>query len=507
MNTDPTPETRRDRLAPGQHFTPGPVATFLWEQILASFPDTSARLSVFDPAAGEGALLAATQTGVKDALCCGLELDPAVAVNGQEHGVEIGDGLFDLPSGVLSYDVVLANPPYGRASDLLDDGQWERLLLGEGDHQIWGEGVGNRRRAFSSRPLEQLFVERCLALVGSGGRIGLILPDGLLANRRAQAARDWILQHACPLLIVALPGATFRRPGLNAMAHLLILAPRSDTTPAPDCLVVQRQVTRQARLTEMFATMTDELRQVRCGQQLGGIEVVASSELAQNRWDAPFWHGRRSVPAWDHRWPVVALEEFIEHITYGPIVTGPAPAHDPEGVISIRQGDFTDWGLDLGKALRVAAGGSHDPERSRVRSGDLVMPRSGAGALGRNRVGVYQGADEANVGCFVDRIRFRMINSLYVLLFLKSEYGWQQIRAVINGVGTPNISFEEVRSLRIPILPPDQQERWAGLYQTRVLTVRQADGVDGSTTTDVSGAFRTLIGEFEMALRPSAGTI
>lgn len=491
---------------PGQHFTPGPVAAFLWEQILASLPDASGRLSVFDPAAGEGALLAATQTGPKDARCCGLELDPAVAVNGLEYGVEIGDGLFDLPSGARRYDVVLANPPYGRASDLLDDGQWERLLLGEGDHQIWGEGSGNRRRAFSSRPLEQLFVERCLALVGPGGRIGLILPDGLLANRRAQEARDWILQYASPLLIVALPGATFRRPGLNAMAHLLILAPCSDTTPAPDCLVVQRQVTRQARLTQLFATLTDELEKVRCGKQQGGIEVVASRELAQNRWDAPFWHGRRSVPAWDHRWPVVALGEFIEHITYGPIVTGSAPAPDPEGVISIRQGDFTDWGIDLGKALRVAAGGPHDPERSRVRAGDLVMPRSGAGALGRNRVGVYQGADEANVGCFVDRIRLRKIDPFYVLLFLKSEYGWQQIRAVINGVGTPNISFEEIRSLRLPLLPPDQQEYWSALYQTRVLSVRSADGVDGGATTDVSEIFTALMGEFELALHSSAGT-
>ncbi|MBT3343903.1 MAG: N-6 DNA methylase [Gemmatimonadetes bacterium] len=496
----------------GQHFTPEPVAWFLWEQIIATLPDNPGELQVIDPAAGEGALLRAAAAHDDRHQRHGKEIDPLVAERGRDAGVEHGDGLFDL-SGALC-DVVVANPPFGRASDLLDADQWERLLDGEQRHEIWGSGGRNPRRQLASRPLEQLFVERCLSLVTVGGRLGLVLPDGLLANRRAQPARDWILQRTRPLLIAAMPGSTFRHPGLNAMAHVVVLerlAEPDESGAGPmearspwDCLIVQRFGARRARLSEALSRISGELDQVRKGGKVTGIVRVGGSEFEGRRWDASFWHGRHSTSLWSAQTRVAPLGDYIEQITYGPIVTGSAPIHDVEGITSIRQGDFTVTGLDLSEALRVTPNGPHDPARSRVLPGDLLMPRSGAGALGRNRVAVYLGLEEANIGCFVDRIRLRGINPFYVWLFLRSRPGWGQIQAAINGVGTPNINFEEIRSLQIPIVSDTEQDRCEAGYRERVLPLHEVSA-DQQERRRADAAFLGLVNELEALLARPEG--
>ena len=81
---------------------------------------------------------------------------------------------------------------------------------------------------------------------------------------------------------------------------------------------------------------------------------------------------------------------------------------------------------------------------------------------------VYMNSRRANVGCFVDLIRLDGVNPYYVWLLLRSAPGWGQIRVLINGVGTPNINFGEIRSLRIPLIPAQEQANVEDRYRARV---------------------------------------
>ena len=38
-------------------------------------------------------------------------------------------------------------------------------------------------------------------------------------------------------------------------------------------------------------------------------------------------------------------------------------------------------------------------------------------------------------------------------MFWKGIFGWSQIQKIISGVGTVNINFDEIRSIKIPVLP------------------------------------------------------
>ena len=107
---------------------------------------------------------------------------------------------------------------------------------------------------------------------------------------------------------------------------------------------------------------------------------VDNRRLAGRRWDAGYWLGQQQRLAVDRRYALRALGDFIEHLTYGPIVTGRRPRRHKSGVPVIHQGDFATSGLRLEAALRVPAGSLHDPQKSRVQRGDLLLPRSGAGA-------------------------------------------------------------------------------------------------------------------------------
>ena len=195
---------------------------------------------------------------------------------------------------------------------------------------------------------------------------------------------------------------------------------------------------------------------------------VGQRALRTQRWDPRFWQGRTAVRRLANHLRLVPLGEYICHLTYGPIVTGSRPQHVEAGVPVIRQGDIAETGLDNRELLRVAPAGAHDPPRSRVRPGDLLLPRSGAGALGRNRLAVYMGNGPANVGCFVDLIRLEGLNPFYAWFFFKTRLGRAQIAAYANGVGTPNISFGEIRALQIAALPAAYQEELERHYREQV---------------------------------------
>ena len=70
----------------------------------------------------------------------------------------------------------------------------------------------------------------------------------------------------------------------------------------------------------------------------------------------------------------------------------------------------------------------------------------------------------AVVDCFTDRLALRGLSSAWVLGVLRGPLGWSQIDRLLNGVGTPNLSFGELRSLQIPIPPEAVQEEAEALW-------------------------------------------
>lgn len=195
------------------------------------------------------------------------------------------------------------------------------------------------------------------------------------------------------------------------------------------------------------------------------------------RADPAFWH-----PAYEGLleavvFPLAPLGDFITHLTYGPIVVGrklPLPPTSGPAVALINQGQLGYCGLDLRRAARLPVGCTWDRPAARVQAGDLLLARSGAGSLGKNRLAVCLEHGPAVVGSFVDLIRLQGLDSLYVGLFLKTPCGWGQIHRLVNGVAVPNICFDEIRRLQLPVPPVAQQELLRQTYLREILPLHRA---------------------------------
>ena len=207
----------------GQFFTPPAVAEFMWRVVSECVDGKLIDSRVIDPSSGEGVFLdvGLQMDLIRAERAVGIELDAELSPGGMA-GLSrnmVGDALLGQFAGIVDgeFDVVIGNPPFGQISDVLPSAL-ARALEGTG-----GDRFGIWKPGGRSGEVEQLFLDRALQLVRPGGIVAFVMPEGFLANDRAQAARDWVLQRAAVLAIASLPDSAFRRPGLNATTDVIVL--------------------------------------------------------------------------------------------------------------------------------------------------------------------------------------------------------------------------------------------------------------------------------------------
>lgn len=78
-------------------------------------------------------------------------------------------------------------------------------------------------RGRKTQKTEILFIERCLSFLKDGGKLVMVLPDGILTNSSLQYVRDFIMAKAQILTIVSLPQFAFSHFGAGVKSSLVFL--------------------------------------------------------------------------------------------------------------------------------------------------------------------------------------------------------------------------------------------------------------------------------------------
>jgi type I restriction enzyme M protein len=169
----------------GQFFTPRHVVDFVVRMLAPA-----AREVMVDPACGSGAFLAHARARAHgcdvDARAVRVARLLALAASADPARIRRGDGLreIDLPSA----DVVATNPPFaGRAPA---DGFEVADIVRTPERDV-------------------LFLERALALLKPGGRLGIVLPYNKASGDSFAGLRRWLVERARVLAVVGLPRETF----------------------------------------------------------------------------------------------------------------------------------------------------------------------------------------------------------------------------------------------------------------------------------------------------------
>ena len=164
-------------------------------------------------------------------------------MHGDGHGgVHHHDGLLNV-NGIFEnrFDVILTNPPFGSRVE-------KDLKITEADKftdqekikhytKIYGEKYTNALKQVNdniNKPVlslyksgnlstltEVLFIERCLNLLKPGGRLGIVLPEGVLNNTNLQNVRELFEGMAKIILITSIPQDVFMASGATVKPSLM----------------------------------------------------------------------------------------------------------------------------------------------------------------------------------------------------------------------------------------------------------------------------------------------
>lgn len=130
-------------------------------------------------------------------------------------------------NGLGCFDLIFSNPPFGAKIPINDQGILREFDLGHSWRRMANGKEWDKQGVATSQPPEILFIDRCYQFLKPGGRLAIVLPDGILGNPNTEYLRAWILRKFRLLGSVDLPVEAFL-PQVGVHASLLFLQKLTD---------------------------------------------------------------------------------------------------------------------------------------------------------------------------------------------------------------------------------------------------------------------------------------
>lgn len=204
-------------------------------------------------------------------------------MHGDGHGgVHHNDGLLNV-NGIFEnrFDVIFTNPPFGarveKSLKITEADKYNDLDRIKKYRTRYGQEYDNALKQVNDnidKPLlnlfqtgkmssltEVLFIERCLDLLKPGGRLGIVLPEGVLNNPNLQKVRDYVESKAKILLVTSIPKDVFIASGASVKPSLLFFKKftiEEEKEYKTIVEVVENNVKTQ--YTKQLYKLTDELK-------------------------------------------------------------------------------------------------------------------------------------------------------------------------------------------------------------------------------------------------------
>ena len=241
----------------GQFFTPRTVCEFLVNAL-----DPTPGEKIVDPACGAGGFLTAVTrhflaSGVSVGELSHLTSQTIFGIDKDEYLVTLaklhvslltgghpqavcGDSIA-MQNGSQSlqdilpsegFDVLLTNPPFGARIVAASPEVLSRFELA----RRWREDASGKWVATgmvqSQVPPQVLFVERCLSLLKSGGRMGIVLPESILSNKSYRYLVQFLLDKTDVRGVVGMPDSLFKTSGKGGThtKTCLLIAQKCDSS-------------------------------------------------------------------------------------------------------------------------------------------------------------------------------------------------------------------------------------------------------------------------------------
>lgn len=220
-------------------------------------------------------------------------------MHGDGHGgVHHNDGLLNV-NGVFEnrFDIILTNPPFGsrveKSLKITEADKYTDLDRIRKYQKRYGTAYDNALEQVNKnigKPLlslyktgkmstltEVLFIERCLNLLKPGGRLGIVLPEGVLNNTNMQKIRDFVESQAKIILITSIPQDVFIASGATVKPSLLFFKKFTESETKEWKSIFKRAT---SEITKIYA---EQVNPIEVKLALRGKEASSSSEKKELR--------------------------------------------------------------------------------------------------------------------------------------------------------------------------------------------------------------------------------
>ncbi len=477
---------RHQRGDRGEFFTPHPVVG-----LAVAVVDPQPEESVLDPACGSGGFLLDTvahvrrsnkepgRSYVRDQIR-GWEFNPEVAraaalrlefEGGSGTEVSVVNSLLAPDRAAGEFDVILTNPPFGSKGKIDDASILRAYDLG---HR-WKKRADGWEQ--TDTPLAQtpeiLFIELCVRLLREGGRMAIVVPDGLLQNSSAAYVRQWLRARCDVLAVISFPQQTFVPFGTGIKTSVLVVrrseaqASSHDSACFMGCIRAVgydskgKTVYRQAANGESHRAVMDDCSDVVAAwQAFGAAHDITNDERLAFVVPPSELNSRLDV---EHYLPTdLRLIKRLRRDSARPL--------GDYATVLTKRANLKLLGSDLIRYVAISnidaatmrivsqdeVAANDAPSRATyvLEEGDLLTAVSGASTGTSRHVVACVGPSEAGAFCSNGLAVIRDVEDiepLYLLAFMRSEAFLRQVRRLRTGHAIPAISLEDLRSILVPV--------------------------------------------------------
>lgn len=136
------------------------------------------------------------------------------------------------------FDLVLTNPPFGSKIPITEESILKQFEFGHKwkfnkNDKKWEnlQKLNNKGNTKGVAP-QILFIERCIQLLKEGGKLGIVLPDGIYGNDKLGYIRQYLKSKMKILAIIDIPKETFQ-PNTSTKTTILIAERIKDPNDIP----------------------------------------------------------------------------------------------------------------------------------------------------------------------------------------------------------------------------------------------------------------------------------
>jgi type I restriction enzyme M protein len=389
-----------DRL--GRYYTNKVVSDLLIRSMNLDSPS-----SILDLGSGNYSLSNMAKSTWENATIYSVDIDDKKFNNSaHNHQHYLGDALDHNLSeligiGLETFDAAVCNPPYIRPSwkehfkTILEDAKLDSLLSAS---NVIGADI--------------LFIAQNLRFLKTNGRLGLIIPDGIISGKRNSKFREVLISNHSIEKVIELPRKIFDKT--DAKAHILIL---TKLGKSPEKIELSR-LNDDGGLAESLFISTDE---------------------AICRMDYSYSLANRNLNTQNS----LKLSECVEAISRGNISSSEIRKLD------IKIFHSTCFG---GNQLVNQSFSINEPELlkhvTHAKKDDILLCRVGRNA--HKKVATVQN-DYVHISDCIIKITPKVEFRRALLCFLLSDAGSSALQSITHGVGASHFTIDDVKNIRIPL--------------------------------------------------------